>query len=171
MKKVIFFTTILLLIISGCSNVNNSKITDLENKVASLETELDRMRENAGAINVYGNGVYYCQNPFYGIWSIEFVSSNVIRVFGYDDDFSTPRRNEYYLINPISTRVFVLFKDVDMPDKLGIYNLKLVQDQWASMEEKDKLLKTIEVSQDHFSLYYAGDHQKYACLLNEKWKP
>jgi len=163
-KYLSLLSLVILLVLGGCSS--STQLKTLEEKVASLEAAIEILTAKADEVNVYGSGVYYCQPPYYGIYSIQFVESNVIRVFGYDDDEISVNRNNYFEVKATAIGVYELTKDVKLSDTFGMYDLAMVK---SLFNGNDNLLKTIEVTPDHEKLYYGDDHSKHYCLLNTKY--
>jgi len=122
------------------------------------------MKQNE--VNRYWNGVFYCQPPYYRIYSIQFLESNVTRVFGYDDDEVTVNRNNYYEVKETSMGVFELIKDVVFPDTVGIYDLAMIR---STFNSNGNLLKTLRISPDHQTLIYGDDPTQHVCKFNEKY--
>jgi len=156
----------LLVVFGGCTNSDSSQLKELQKKIDSLELSLEKLISESNDINVYGSGVYYCQPPYYGIYSIQFVKFNVIRVFGYDDDEVSVNRNNYFEVKSTSAGVFELTKDIVLPDTYGIYDLAFVK---SIFDTNDNLLRTLKVSEDHEKLYYGDDPSQHFCLLNTKY--
>ena len=155
-----------LLLMSGCATGDSKQVQDLLKKVETLEATIKTLTANQNEVNRYGNGVYYCQPPFYGIYSIQFLESNVIRVFGYDDDEKTVNRNNYYEVKETSTGEFELVKDVVLPDTVGIYDVARIR---YNFDTNGNLLKAIKISPDHQTLVYGNDPTQHVCKFNEKY--
>ncbi len=163
-KYLTLLSFVLVLVLGGCSS--SSQMKALEERVASLEAAIEILTTKADEVNVYGSGIYYCQPPYYGIYSIQFVKSDVIRVFGYDDDEISVNRNNYFEVKSTSKGVFELTRDIVLPDTYGIYDLAFVA---SIFNTNDNLLKTIKISDDHEKLIYGDDPAQHFCLLNTKY--
>lgn len=172
MSKKIANVIMALVLLAGCStNTGDSnlsaKIDALTGTVSSLEDQITVLKDSVNNLNIYGNGVYYCANHIETYESIEFVSANVIRVYiaDYNGEVS-PVANSYFRVESKEKGIFTLVEDLTLSDSYGSYTMTDIEAGWNS--NSNDFLKTIEVAQDHQTLYYGSNHITDYCKFNQK---
>jgi outer membrane murein-binding lipoprotein Lpp len=180
-RSLILLITVLLL--SGCSNASiNQKMLRLEIQVSTLVEENSKYKAdldeylykvnnltnqiNTGQIvdpNRFANKEYVCEISHFGVYSIEFISSDILRVYSGKDEHGN-ESNAYYRVEEYKTNTFrivgdVIFSDSDLGRKFNI-----LQSEWIN--ESNPMLKVIEVTYDHNTLYY-GNHSDHTCYNKE----
>jgi hypothetical protein len=173
MSKKIVNVLLFLVLLTGCSTNNEDsnlteKIDTLTGTITSLQDQITVLKDSINNVNIYGNGVYYCANHAETFESIEFVSANVIRVYiaDYNGGEISPAANSYFKVASTEKGVFTLTEDIVLSDTFGSYSMTDLKAGWDA--NANDFLKTIEVSQDHQTLYYGSNHSTSYCKFNQK---
>jgi transcriptional regulator with XRE-family HTH domain len=162
---------VFLLVLVGYQGYNQmyglfgSSVSILKQEISDLKTMILELKLKSEAINVYGNGIYYCYSPESTFDSIEFVSPDVIRVYSFAVPESYRQSsNNYFRILSIGKNKFTITGDVIRDDTIGDFNYEGAKVSWGS----DDLFKEIEISEDHKILYYGRIHSTNYCYLNSR---
>ena len=163
-KNSIIFLSIIFLLF-GCSSSDNSKIKELEAKVATLETEklslltqLSEFQSRSYATS-YKNGVFECNNPYGGIQEVRFLASTVIYVTGVDET-KQPMFNNYYYYKYIDNNTLQLVDDINMPDSLKYYTFE-------NLEKIPNLLRTIKFIDNGNSITISPVSETSTCTFKK----
>lgn len=187
MKKILVIFSLILLLLSGCSSTNQSdptqeEIVMLKIKIASMQKEIARMTTDQAALeeklgslevmlkhyqalvpNRFKGIVYVSVINEYGVYSIEFVETDVIRVYSGKDAYGE-ESTDYYRVEEYEINTFRIIGDVIYPDSDPGLSFEALQMTWVN--EENPKLKVIEVSQDKKDLYY-GNHLYYHCVAKK----
>lgn len=135
--------------------------TELAEKVMSLET----MQKHLQTLipNRYKGIVFVSIIKNYGVYSIEFVETDVIKVYSGKDAYGE-ESTDYYRVEEYEINTFRIIGDVLYPDSDPGLNFEALQLTW--LNEENPKLKVIEVSEDKKDLYY-GNHLYYHCVAKK----
>ena len=168
MKKTIMVLAFILLLV-GCASTaeKDKKIDDMQIQITKMEEQISSLKTLVETSNIYGNGIYYSQNPKEGIESIEFISSTLIRVFGRNE-YKGIMRNNYYIITSTGEGKYKITGEILMHDTRGEWSYAQLKQQWDSAVLNYHIMETMEISADHQTLFYGPDHNIDVAKFNGK---